>query len=133
MSVMIESSKPLEELSDSKYAKSKRHGPAKRMLDSLPWASEDLLLCVVREKGGDGAESVKVRSELAVRRAALLRQRPPEPTAAELAGQESQRRDVATGGRALDASGCGGVRGSGCVGTVGTNGLSDISGVEASG
>jgi hypothetical protein len=39
MSVMIESSKPLEELIDPKYAKSKRHGPAKRMLDSLLWAT----------------------------------------------------------------------------------------------
>jgi hypothetical protein len=56
MSVVIESSKPLEELIDPKYPKSKRHGPAKRMLDSLLWASENLLLCVVREKDGDGAE-----------------------------------------------------------------------------
>ena len=65
MSVMIESSKPLEELIDPKYAKSKRHGPAKRMLDSLLWASENLLLCVVREKDGDGAETVKVQPEKA--------------------------------------------------------------------
>ena len=65
MSVVMECSRPLEELVDAKYAKNKRHGPAKRMLDSLVWASENLLLCVVREKDADGAESVKVRPELA--------------------------------------------------------------------
>lgn len=65
MSVIVESSRPLEELIDSKYAKSKRNGPAKRMLDSLLWASENLLLCVVREKDDQGAETVKVRPESA--------------------------------------------------------------------
>jgi hypothetical protein len=65
MSVVMECSRPLEELVDAKYAKNKRHGPAKRMLDSLVWASENLLLCVAREKDADGAETVKVRPELA--------------------------------------------------------------------
>ncbi|NLF72311.1 MAG: hypothetical protein GX575_25020 [Candidatus Anammoximicrobium sp.] len=65
MSVLMESSKPLEELIDPKYAKRRGIGPAKRMLDSLLWASENLLLCVVREKDGDGGETVKVRPELA--------------------------------------------------------------------
>ena len=53
------------------------------------------------------------RVAAAVRRSALLRQRPPAPPAAELAGQESQRRDVASGGRPLDASRRGGVKGKG--------------------
>ncbi len=53
------------------------------------------------------------RVPAAVRRAALLRQRPPAPSAAEFAGQESQRRDVAPGGRPLDASRRGGVKGKG--------------------
>ena len=65
MSVVMESSRPLEELIDPKYAKSKRHGAAKRMLDSLLWASENLLLCVVREKDADGAEAVRVLPEKA--------------------------------------------------------------------
>lgn len=65
MSVLIESSKPLEELIDPKYAKRRGIGPAKRMLDSLLWASENLLLCVVREKDSQGVETVKVRPELA--------------------------------------------------------------------
>ncbi len=65
MSVVMESSKPLEELIDPKYAKRRGNGAAKRMLDSLLWASENLLLCVVREKDEGGTETVKVRPELA--------------------------------------------------------------------
>ncbi len=65
MSVVMESSRPLEELIDAKYAKRRGVRPAKRMLDSLLWASENLLLCVVREKGEGGTETVKVRPELA--------------------------------------------------------------------
>jgi len=65
LSVVMESSRPLEELIDPKYAKRRGNGAAKRMLDSLLWASENLLLCVVREKDAGGTETVKVCPERA--------------------------------------------------------------------
>lgn len=62
MPVIVECSKPLEELVDKKYAKSKRHTAATRMLDSLTWASDNFMLCVERTDLGQ----VFVRPERAL-------------------------------------------------------------------
>lgn len=65
MRVEMSTVKPLEELVDAKYSKSKRHVASKRLLDSLLWASENFLRCVIRERVEGGEELVRVCPELA--------------------------------------------------------------------
>lgn len=65
MRVEFSGEKSLEAYVDLKYSKSKRHSASKRLLDSLLWASENLLRCVVRERVVGGEELVKVCPELA--------------------------------------------------------------------